>query len=442
MKEKVSGLILITDGSMKRYLMTQMKNEWKENIWLLLELIIVSVTVWYLVLMMTSSMTGLFLPRGFEYEDVYIGDFSSVRRESPEWVAPEDTTEDGRYRSAANNIRMLFDKIRSCPYVEGVAAGSNALPYNYNYYGLTFYRLTPDGDTVSYGVNARSVTPEMPMVLRYRSLTGQTHAQMRDVLEQGEVLFAPGNYPDMSDSERAELRGTRLYISYMNDQQGEYRVGGLINPVRRTDYEDLAPSGTIIIPVDETNDRILVGNSQHIAIRVKPRYGARLMEEFRNNPELSHQGNIIINDLRPLETVRTVCQWSMEVILRQYGVGILCLFIIVFLGLLGTFWFRVQQRVGEIAIRKVSGATSRDIFRRMVGESMLMVSCATVVAWVIDYALIHFGYVEIYGPDSLWLIIGAALAVLILLVLAVLAGVWLPARNAMKIEPAVALKTE
>lgn len=421
--------------------MTQMKNEWKENIWLLLELIIVSVTVWYLVLMMTCGVSGLFLPRGFEYEDVYVGDFSSVRRESPEWVAPEDTTEDGRYRNAANNIRMLFDKIRSCPYVESVGAGSNAIPYNYNNYGLVFYRLTPAGDTVSYNVNARLVTPEMAKVLRYRSLTGQTHAQMQEALEQGEVLLGPGNFSDMSDNEFAELRGARLYRGY--DAQGEYRVGGVISTVRRTDYEDSSPGGSIIIPVEETNDRMLVSNSQNIAVRVKPGYGARLMEEFKNNPELTHQGNIIINNLRSLENVRTVCQWSMDVYLRQYGVGILCLFIIVFLGLLGTFWFRVQQRVGEIAIRKVTGAKSRDIFRRMVGESMLIVGCASVVAWVIDYALLHFGYVVIYGPPYLlWLMIGDALAMLLMLVLAVLAGVWLPARNAMKIEPAIALKTE
>ena len=424
---------------MKRYLLTQMKNEWKENLWLLLELIIVSVVVWILVLMMAGQVSGIFMPRGFEYEDVYVATLKRVSPSSPQFTVAADTTAEGLYRAAADEIRQLTERIRSYPYVEAVGTGRNALPYNYNYVGTNYFSIKDNGDTVYYSGNERIVSPEMAEVLRYQSLTGQTLSEMREALSKGEILFAPGPDLKLPEKDYAQLKGTRFYSQYGTD---EYTVGGTVNVVRRSDYE-AAYDGTFIVPVDESDDRGLVAGSSDVAIRVKPGYGARLMEEFRTNPEFSRQRNLLMRNLRSLENVRTSCQWGPDVKLRQYSIGIMCLLIIVFLGLLGTFWFRVQQRVSEIAIRKVAGATARDIFRRMISESLLLVAVATLVSWGIEYAVLHFGLVNVYDwQQHLTLVGGCALGVLLMLVLAVPAGVFLPARSAMKIEPAVALKSE
>lgn len=416
-----------------------MKNEWKENFWLLLELIIVSVAVWYLAVMMTSRMYGIFQPRGFEYEDVYVATLKRIKPESPLYAQPEDTTIEGRYKATADDIRMMMESMRSYPYVEAVGVGANALPYQFNYYGTGYFMVKDSGDTVLFNGNARTVTPDMAEVLRYQSRTGQTHAQMRDALAKGQLLLAPGMALELTDKNRAALAGQLLHSYY---DAKEFRVGGIVNIVRRSDYEE-AYSGTFILPIDESDDRNLVDNTEAIAIRVKPGYGSRLMEEFRNNPEFSRRRNLLMRNLRSLETARTVAQWQDNVLLRQYGAGMLCLFIIVFLGLLGTFWFRVQQRVGEIAIRKVAGARSRDIFRRMMSESLILVAFATLIAWALDAAMIYFDLVAIYDwKKYVAVLVLCALAVLVMLVLAVAAGVCLPARRAMGIEPAIALKSE
>ena len=50
------------------------------------------------------------------------------------------------------------------------------------------------------------------------------------------------------------------------------------------------------------------------------------------------------------------------------GMGFLLLNI--FLGLLGTFWFRTQQRRSEIALHKVHGASDMSIFTRLISEGL------------------------------------------------------------------------
>ena len=117
----------------------------------------------------------------------------------------------------------------------------------------------------------------------------------------------------------------------------------------------------------------------------------------------------------------------------------------VFWGLLGTFWFRTQQRTPEIAIRKVNGATDRSVFGRLISEGLLMLAVATIPALLIDWQLCHYELNTVYGaqgyfsPGRFALTAGATVA---LMALMVAGGIWFPAYKAMRIEPARALADE
>lgn len=116
----------------------------------------------------------------------------------------------------------------------------------------------------------------------------------------------------------------------------------------------------------------------------------------------------------------------------------------IFLGLLGTFWFRTRQRVGDIAIRKVNGATSADIFRLLIGEGLLLLTIATPLAMIVDINLAHAEINQYYEGGYLqWgrmlACVGAAyLCIAVMIVL----GISIPAWRAMKIDPATALRDE
>ena len=111
--------------------------------------------------------------------------------------------------------------------------------------------------------------------------------------------------------------------------------------------------------------------------------------------------------------------------------------IAVFLGFLGSFWYRTQQRIPELALRKVNGATDTDLFRRSISEGLILLCVAT--PFIVGIAALLSDL-----PDDLgltlpaWLMWSMIPVTLVLLALMICGGIWLPARKAMKINPAAA----
>ena len=153
-----------------------------------------------------------------------------------------------------------------------------------------------------------------------------------------------------------------------------------------------------------------------------------------------HAGNMFATDFTSMADLRDMCQ--METTQTINGITVCALFVLVmiFLGFLGTFWFRTQQRVPEIAIRKVNGATNRDIYQRFFAEGLILLGVAVVVA----------------SPVTVWIvrnlcdmmdlsILDNELAVpvifsIVVLGLLIIAGIYAPARRAASVNPAEALK--
>ena len=78
-----------------------------------------------------------------------------------------------------------------------------------------------------------------------------------------------------------------------------------------------------------------------------------------------------------------------------WGMGFLLLNI--FLGLLGTFWFRTQQRRGEIALMKSFGGTNKSVYMRLLSEGIIILLLATIPAIIVDYNLAHADITENYN---------------------------------------------
>ena len=122
-------------------------------------------------------------------------------------------------------------------------------------------------------------------------------------------------------------------------------------------------------------------------------------------------------------------------------IGMGCFLIVtIFLGLLGSFWFRVQQRVSEIAIRKTFGATDKDLFRRIIGEGMILLIASFLLTSACVWPFVK-KFMELANVKWGTLVAteGIALGVL---VIGIVLSLWYPAWRAMKIEPAIAVKEE
>ena len=116
----------------------------------------------------------------------------------------------------------------------------------------------------------------------------------------------------------------------------------------------------------------------------------------------------------------------------------------IFLGLLGTFWFRTQQRRSEIALHKAMGATDGAVFGRLMGEGLFLLLTVTVPAVVIDIVLAHFELNSWRNGTTLeWPRMAFCAAATFVLIAAMIGiGIGIPARRAMKVQPAEALHDE
>ena len=67
---------------MTKKLLVQIKNEWLSNLWLALELLVVSVVMWYVVDYLYTRAATYLEPRGFNIEHCYLIDRKSTRLNS------------------------------------------------------------------------------------------------------------------------------------------------------------------------------------------------------------------------------------------------------------------------------------------------------------------------------------------------------------------------
>jgi putative ABC transport system permease protein len=131
-------------------------------------------------------------------------------------------------------------------------------------------------------------------------------------------------------------------------------------------------------------------------------------------------------------------------------VVVVFLLVNVFLGLIGTFWFRTRRRRNEIALRLAMGSTKKQIFCLLMGEGLLLLTLVTLPAMIVCYnvgiAEFTMGHTELITTwpvkwSFLRFLLGS-LGAWLLIALMVVIGIWFPARQAIKIQPAEALHEE
>ena len=70
---------------MNKKLFTQIRNEWRSNLWLALELLVVSVVMWYIIDLLYCRLATYLEPRGFDTEHCYLIDMGVLTDKSPDY---------------------------------------------------------------------------------------------------------------------------------------------------------------------------------------------------------------------------------------------------------------------------------------------------------------------------------------------------------------------
>ena len=412
---------------MTKKLLTQIKNEWLSNLWLALELLVVSVVMWYVVDYLYTRAATYLEPRGFNIEHCYLIELGELTPKSPDYM-PDKSRDDTHA-----DIAELVERLRRRPEVEAVSLSQNSYPYNgSNSSGEVRYDTLQSPEWTI----RRMVTPDFVRVFRYQGTRGETPEQLAEMLERGEFLASDNLYRKY-DHKLTEFVGKRFQL--FGDTTKTYQLGAALQNVRYHDYDQARSSYCFLAK----QSFYYVG--LELCVRVREGQDNNFITKLKEDSESQFRiGNLFISEIRSFHDIRRNFQQAWTNDIRNYVMGMGFLLLNIFLGLLGTFWFRTQQRRSEIALHKAHGATDGAIFRRLLSEGLLLLAVVTPIALVIDWNLAHLELNSWRNGTTLeWdrLLLCAGIS-FVLMALMIAIGIGIPARKAMKVQRAEAFHDE
>lgn len=415
---------------MNKKLFTQIKNEWRSNLWLVTELLLVSVVMWYIVDYMYVKTKVYNEPRGFDISHCYLIQMGRLTDKSPDFIANQ--TE----KQKAEDVMNLAERLRQRPDLEAVGLGQNSFPYNGSNSGaqVNYDTLQSPGWTIR-----RYITPDFLRVFRYRGTRGETPEQLAEMLGQKNFLASDNLFEKRYGQKLTPLVGKQFYL--FGDTTETYTLAASLQTVRYSDYQQASNSFSMVKLLPENWYDI----SLELCVRVKEDQDKDFIARLKGDSEkLYRVGNVFISDVRSFADIRRNFQQSQTNAFRNYLFGMGFLLLNIFLGLLGTFWFRTQQRRGEIALMKSMGGTDRNVFTRQLTEGILLLVIATVPAIFIDWNLANAELNAWMDGSTFGCIrfITTVLITFMLIALMIIIGIWIPARKSMKVQPAEALHDE
>ncbi len=425
-----------------------MMHEWRDNLWLMLGLAIVSLVIWLFCSGLFSVMRYYFLPKGFDETDVYSVWVGTLGQDPMSYY--DNMAADLRYKNRVD-LDVLLERIKKNSNVESAGYISWGGPYSGSSTPRIFYRAD-ESDSIGYSGALVNISPEVVKVFKLKSLTGKDEDWLQEKLEAGELLVTPD--PTLDEKKELAERLQKRFDNYGNplislapeDIYGRYvysnydtinklHVADIVQ-LMRADHFRQPISGNAFQKIDDYGQREV----RQILIRMKPGHGEKFRKEFESTPEMQKLNNMYLSELTKMTDQAVVMERGYWLNVRLYVALISFFLIILFLGLLGTFWFRVQQRVSEIAIRRVCGASKGAIFRRILGEGMILLVGATIIAGIVGWIIVK--KTNIIAGYSNSEIIWFEVATMVLVAIGIVISISYPAWKAMNIEPAVAVRDE
>lgn len=417
----------------------QIWNQRRSNGWLFAELLIVFTLMWYCVDVLYGFLHAERLPKGYDLEHVY-----KVRISTNPTQFVACASEDSLQRFWFKPMNEAVRRIRQHPAVESAAMwiGTDTYTRAHMYQGYTV-------DSVRViSANIRYVSPEYFDVMRIPVEQG------RELLAAPEALSAAWNpvaspqpavvTRDLADSlfhTSREVVGREFMDYYSGGLR--YRVAAVCALQKSDDYARYEPF--ILTPFPNWFYRWQV--TPDISIRVRPEadtedFADRFYREMTPQLQVAPFYLFDIQSYREQKIERDAAEGITPYI---RGARLIVLFFIfnVFIGLMGTFWFRTRHRRSEIALRMAMGSSRSRVRLMLVGEGLLLLTLAALPALVICLHMVWAGVTLTDATDAGWGRFAAcACATFCLMAFMVVAGIWHPASKAMQVQPAEALHAE
>jgi putative ABC transport system permease protein len=415
-------------------------NERKINAWLLAGYILTFCVLWFSTDYLYTMLRSYFSDPGFDLQHVY-----EIRM----GAKPTEETDIDHWALATT----FLERVNLHPDIENVSLSLGAFPYGRSGRNMSGYRVYPD--SIDRWIKQKFVSSEFFDVFRInvdgRIFDWTDHADIHN------VIISPFRGNRFGDNSTFADRNNITYIPISEidtlwtqwQWQGSYNqfVIGRTGAIQETYF---SPNlSTIFIPLTRPMIRL---SSIDIAVRVRPEADSDFAERFAT--EMREQlaiGHFFLSSVTSFEQIKreTEIEWGQRGRMNSTYAITLFLIINIFLGILGSFWFRTQSRRSEIGLRLALGSSRRKVQGMMLLETMMLLTIASVIATIIclrlgDPELIRMLGIphvdkERWGIGAEQYFINFGITFGFLALVSALA-VWYPARQAARILPAETLQ--
>lgn len=401
-------------------------NQWRGNLWILAELFISFICIWQVGNVFSSLLSHKLRDTGFDLEHVYRVTTAIREKDSPSYDPDSPLTD---------NWKELVERVRRCPGVESVGLTSyTAFPYTGSTNGRSYF-----GDTTRTTALRGQLTPDVIRVLHITSPSPEVDLVKETSTGQTCFLVSPQAMEQLYDKNTVRCR------IYTKDERDK-AYPGILCSYLTNEYADNNDNRALWEIWSE--GRMIEKNANKdltMLIRVHPDADHDFRETFLSTMRAQlTAGNLSIVNLTRMEEYRTYIL-NLSSINLMYGAGYFLaafFFICAFLGIIGTFWFRTESRTSEIGLRMALGATRRQVRWQMIGEGLMLLGIVWLPAVIVSYVL----RTAVWDNETLLsdtvLFITLTAVTTVLLMLLIVAGIWIPARQASRINPVDALHYE
>ncbi len=416
---------------MFRHILTIIWNNRRHNGWLIAGLFVMSTCMWYAVDYVYTVTVNQTRPLGFDWHNVYALNIGVLTPESHKFLSDKLHT-----KNATGDFYTFMDRLEHHPAVESVCYTRMHKHYVWTNQGASLIY-----DTITCNSWMRTVSSGYFRVFRVKGADGSSPEQLAGRANLTDIII--------TDNLACQLFPGRSAVGewVKNTLNGDsVRIAAVCENQKYNEFT--SHQRATYIPLHFTQKRpfyYLEAPYLGVYIRVHPDSdGDDFIRRFRKDMrEQLMIGNFYLEDMRPMTDFRNEQLKEPRNDLYTYLSMAVFFLLNAFLAVLGTFWFRTQQRRSELGLRVALGGSRVSLCRLLWGEGVVLLTLAFIPAIVVAANLGLAEIVSDYPVEfTLFRFVAGIFITYLLLVFTVFLAVWIPARQAMKIQPAEALREE
>ena len=372
----------------------QIWNERKENAWIFLELLAVSIFMWLAIDPLFNLISRDSVDKGYDSEKIYNITYTYDNKRSPKYKAELDNA-----TTIRESYKQMLHLIESLPEVESYAISDGGFPGGNTYGGWEFI----------VDSTMRADNKEIKKNINYYTCIETTESDFFETFgikdtRTGEILKKDKNGNEgvyISKSLAKELFDTESAVGKsikMHDTDNSFNVLGVYEDVQGFIYNEPGEFMVMVRQYDDpSNIRHVAENIIHIKLKDgvdEYKFEKRMEDEIK--PRL-RAGNLYCDRILSHGKLKNEFEnaYGIKNKYRQNFIissfAILC----TLLGIIGTFWVRVVARRQEIGIMQSMGDTRATIVKQFILEATLLASIAFAIAMpIVLHKIYAMGFAE------------------------------------------------